>query len=141
MEKLNQAIVKTLNNLKQTIPIIVPLVLLIGLVTSVLTKEFYASVFSGNYFIDSLIGGVIGSISAGNPITSYILGGEFLNNGISLIAVTSFLLAWVTVGLIQFPAESMLLGKKFALVRNIVSFVFAIIISILTVITMNGLGL
>ena len=74
----------------------------------------------------------IGSISAGNPITSYIFGGELLDQGINLLAVTAFLVAWVTVGLVQLPAESFLLGKRFAILRNAISFIFSIFVAIIT---------
>ena len=86
-----------------------------------------------------MIGALLGSVSAGNPITSYILAGEFLKQGVSLLAVTAFILAWVTVGLIQLPAESLMLGKKFAVARNTVSFVTAIAVAILTVVTLSFL--
>ena len=92
-------------------------------------------------FVDSLIGAGIGSILAGNPVTSYIIGGELLTQGVSLAAVTAFLVAWVTVGLVQLPAESILLGKRFAITRNITSFVFAIIAAYTTTAIINLVGL
>ena len=82
---------------------------------------------------DGLIGSVFGSISAGNPITSYIIGAELLKEGVGLFAVTAFLVAWVTVGIIQLPAEAAILGKKFALTRNLISFILAILVSLATV--------
>lgn len=48
--------------------------------------------------------------------------GELLEQGAGLVAVTAFLVAWVTVGLIQLSVESILLGKKFAVSRNIFQF-------------------
>jgi hypothetical protein len=39
----------------------------------------------------------------------------------------------VTVGFVQLPAESMILGKRFALLRNLFSFVLAIIVAVITV--------
>ena len=77
---------------------------------------------------------------AGNPVTSYVLGGEFLTQGVGLVAVTAFIVAWVTVGLVQLPAEALLLGKKFAVTRNIVSFFFAIIVALITAGIMYLLG-
>ncbi len=38
---------------------------------------------------------------------------------------------------VQLPAESLMLGKRFALVRNGISFVMAILIALLTVITLK----
>jgi len=49
-----------------------------------------------------------------------------------LAATTAFILAWVTVGIVQLPAESMILGKRFAILRNILSFISAILIGLLT---------
>jgi uncharacterized membrane protein YraQ (UPF0718 family) len=60
-----------------------------------------------------------------------------LKENVSLIAITSFLVAWVTVGIIQFPAEVTLLGRRFACVRNILSYILAILISIATVSTLR----
>ena len=94
-------------------------------------------VFTGEPFRDTLIGSILGSILTGNPITSYIIGGELLKDGVSLSAVTAFIVAWVTVGMTQLPAEVLFLGKKFALTRNLLSFIFAIIVSIATVLTLE----
>jgi hypothetical protein len=96
-------------------------------------QSFYLQIFQNNILIDPVIGSVIGSVSAGNPVISYILGGELLKQGISLIAITAFIVAWVTVGFVQLPAESMILGRKFALIRNLISFIFAIVVSLITV--------
>ena len=112
-------------------------VLLISLISVLISKSFYMAVFSKNVFLDSVVGSLVGSISAGNPITSYIFGGEMLIQGVGLIAVTAFLVAWVTVGIIQLPAESAILGKRFALLRNITAFVLAIVVAILTVLILG----
>ena len=56
-----------------------------------------------------------------------------LQQGVSLAAVTAFLVAWVTVGMIQLPAESMILGKKFAILRNVSAFFLSLIVAFITV--------
>ena len=134
---MKTAFVKTLNSFKQTFPVIIGVLLLLSIAIAVIPKAFYSAVFSGNKFLDPLLGAILGSISAGNPITSYVLGGELLNQGVSLIAVVAFLLTWITVGVIQLPAESLMLGKKFAIARNVVSFLTAIVIAVLTVVTLS----
>lgn len=135
--RAKQAVVKTLNNFKLFLPILFGMLLLISLLIKAVPKNFYTQFFGGNIMADSIIGAIIGSIATGNPITSYIIGGELLDRGISLIAVTAFIVTWVTVGIVQLPAEIMMLGKRFAVSRNIVSFILAIIISFLTVITLK----
>lgn len=137
MNSAKQAFVKTLNNFKQVLPVILGILMLVSLSFVLIPKSFYTKIFTGSKIIDPLIGALVGSAAAGNPLTSYIIGGEFLNQGVSLIAVVAFILAWVSVGLVQFPAESLMLGKRFALIRNIVSFITAIIVAVLTVVTLS----
>lgn len=129
---LKQSTFKAAKALYRALPLILGTILLASL-SSLIPKSFYTKIFSENIIADSFIGSLIGSISAGNPISSYILGGELLKQGVSLIAVTSFIVAWVTVGIIQLPAESFMLGKKFAITRNVLSFIFSIIVAIITV--------
>ncbi len=117
------------------LPIFVGVVLLIGLFKAFISKDLLSSIFSGNALLDTLYGTGLGSILAGNPLNSYVIGGEMLEQGVSLFAVTAFITAWVTIGLVQLPAEMAALGKKFALIRNALSMVLCIAISILTVLT------
>jgi uncharacterized membrane protein YraQ (UPF0718 family) len=109
------------------------IILLMGLFQTFISSKMIAGVFSGEMVRDTFIGTLIGSISAGNPITSYIIGGELLNKGVSLFAVAAFIVAWVTVGIIQYPAEADILGKRFATLRNVLSFMLAILVAIATV--------
>ena len=134
---LKNAIGVAANALKRSLPIIFGTILLVSLVVNLIPKSFYVQVFRGNVFIDSFVGALAGSISTGIPVISYIIGGELLAQGISLLAVTAFLVTWVTVGVIQFPAEAFLLGKRFAITRNVISFIFAIIVAILTVLILG----
>ncbi len=79
----------------------------------------------------------MGSLFAGNPINSYIIGGELLKQGVGLVAVTAFLVSWITVGFVSLPGEIMFLGKKFAILRNVLAFLFSIIIAVVVVYLVN----
>ncbi len=134
---IKQSILKALKSLWRSVPMLLGTIFLLGVFSTLVPKSFYIKFFTGNFFLDPIIGSLIGSISAGNPITSYIFGGEFLKQGINLLVVTAFLVSWVTVGLIQLPAESAILGKKFALIRNLSSFILAIIVAIITILILK----
>ncbi len=131
------AFLKAAKSLLKSLPLILSTVMAVALLTVVIPDSFYRRLFNGHVLWDSLIGDLIGSLSAGNPVTSYILGGEFLKQGVSLAAVTAFIVAWVTVGLIQLPAESAILGKRFALFRNLTAFILAALAGGLTVIILS----
>jgi len=123
-----------------SIPILLGVLLLIGLINTLVPKAFFSRVFTGNRVLDPLIGAVFGSVAAGSPLTSYVIGGELLNNGISLAAVLAFIVSWVTVGAVQLPAESMMLGKSFALLRNGICLIMSVAIAVLTVLISGILG-
>ena len=135
--KLRKAASGLANNLKMSLPVLVGVLLLFGLVNTSNLKGFFSRIFTGSKLIDPFIGALFGSVAAGSPLTSYVIGGELLDNGISLLAVLAFILSWVTVGTIQLPAESLMLGKRFALVRNGVSFLMAVLVALLTVRTLE----
>ena len=136
---LRLSLFRTLKIFQTALPMLSGVLLLISLMPVVFQNGF-AGWFTGDWLKDSFIGALAGSISFGIPITSYIAGGELLRKGVSLLAVTAFIMAWTTVGLVMLPLEATFLGKKFAVIRNAVNFVFAILVAVLTVVTLRVIG-
>jgi len=120
------------------LPILLGVVFLMGLFTAFVPQRLLSSIFSGHMVTDTLLGACIGSIVAGNPINSYVIGGELLRSGVSLFAVTAFIVAWVSVGLVQLPAEMAALGKRFAFTRTLLSFLAAITTAIAATVVFNA---
>ena len=118
-------------------PMILSIVGLMGLFQALVSKEMLASLFTGSPVVDTLIGTVAGGIAVGQPIVSYILSGELLDQGISIYAVTAFVLAWVTLGVVQLPLEADVLGLRFTIYRNLLAFAATILVSIATVWTLG----
>ena len=111
--------------------------LLLGVIGLVGMFQVLASLFRGNSLVDTLLGTLTGGVSAGNPMVSYILGGELLEQGISLYAVSAFILSWVTLGVIQLPAEVEIFGGRFTLYRNIIAFIFVMLTAVLTTVSLQ----
>ena len=121
-------------------PILLAVIGLVGLFKAYITPEMIQSLFTGETLPDTLIGTIIGAISVGQIFVSYIIGGELAANGISFYAVTAFILSFVTLGLIQLPLEYSLFGIRFTVIRNLLSFLFAMFIAFLTVFTLEFWG-
>jgi hypothetical protein len=138
-EKLRPAARGLANNVKMSAPILVGVLLLVALVNTAVPPNAFSRVFTGIGVVDALIGAAVGGVAAGNPLTSYVIGGELLDTGVSLFAVIAFVVSWVTIGVVQLPAERLMLGRRFAVVRNMVSFVLAVIIAGATVLTVGVL--
>ena len=139
-KSLKKVFIKSTKSLLNALPMMFGIILLIGLMKSFISFESLAAIFTENKFIDTALGALLGSVLAGNSINSYIIGNEMLTSGISLFAVTAFLVSWVTVGFLQLPAEKEILGAKFTLVRNFLSVFLSIAISLLTVWTLGVLN-
>lgn len=129
---MKKAFYQTLNLFKTLLPMLVGILLLVSLLHQFF-QNHYRAWFTGNYLLDPLIGAAAGAISFGIPITSYIAGGDLLRSGVSLLAVTAFIMTWSTVGLIMIPLEASVLGKRFAITRNLLNFLFALLVSMTTV--------
>jgi uncharacterized membrane protein YraQ (UPF0718 family) len=127
-----QAFRKAGKSLLTAIPMIVGILVLISLFDTFVPVSSYKILFRGT-ILDPIVGALLGSVVAGNPVTSYLISGALLKQGISLLTVTAFLTAWVTVGVIQLPAEIQFFGKKFALLRNASAFVLSLVVAGLTV--------
>jgi len=138
--KLKKSARKTLQTFINILPIVFGMLLLTSLVVKVFPTQLSSGLFGHNSFLDALFGATLGGVAAGHPLVSYVLGGELLASGVSLFAVTALIVSWVTVGMVQLPAEALMLGKRFAIYRNLMCYLFAIAIAFLTVYSLQLIG-
>lgn len=131
---------KTAQTFLNTLPVVLGVLLLVGLVASLAASHLPADALQAEGFLGALLGACVGSIAAGHPITSYVLGGELMAGGAALVSVTALIVSWVTVGLVQLPVEAQALSRRFAVWRNGICFVSALVIAYLTVFTVRILG-
>jgi len=110
-------------------PMILGILGLASLLMVYLKPENIEKVFSGNVYLDTIYGTLLGSLMLGNAIISYILGGELLNTGISMYAITAFLLSWTSIGYVQIPLEISFFGRKFVILRTLLAIIFTLILS------------
>ncbi|WP_456433866.1 permease [Nitratifractor sp.] len=121
-------------------PMILGVIALVGIVRVLLTPAAIGRLFDGNWLHDTLVGTLAGMVAVGQAIVSYLLGGELLDAGVSLYAVSAFVLAWVSLGVVQLPLEVEVLGGRFTLLRNALAFVFTILIAVATVWSVRWVG-
>jgi hypothetical protein len=128
---------KTLRGFFALLPIVLGMLLVTSLAMSLFSGQITGGLFGHGVLLDTVVGALIGSVALGNPSASYILGGELLAAGVELGAVTALIVSWVTVGVLHLPAESLLLGRRFAALRNIIAFAAAIAIACLVPLTLR----
>lgn len=138
--RAKEAFTKALRSLLTLMPMLLAVIGLVGLFQTFVTPQMLRTLFGVSPLIDTLLGTVIGGISIGQPVISYIIGGELLQEGVSLFAVSAFILAWVTLGILQLPLEASLFGRRFTVIRNLLSFLFAMLIGFATALTLQGVS-
>ena len=131
---------RALRSLANALPIVVGMLLLTSLATTLLPPGSLQRLFGAGDARDVAVATLVGSLAAAHPLAGYVLGGELLERGVSLVAVTALLVSWVTVGVAQLPAEALLLGRRFAILRNAWCMVFAVAVAYLTVTTLRLLA-
>ena len=134
---IKEAFNKSLKGFLSMFPMLLAILLLLGIFDVYITKDILLSFFISNNFIDTITGTLLGGVLTGNPMISYILGGELTDAGVSLYAVTAFILSWVTIGLVQLPAEVEIFGLRFTFYRTLFTFITTILVSLCTVSTVN----
>jgi uncharacterized membrane protein YraQ (UPF0718 family) len=136
-KKLRDANQKTAKGILGMLPIILGVILLVSIINIIIPQSIYTTFFTGNTWLDAIKGASLGSLFTGNPVTGYILGNGFIKAGVGVVAVTAFIVSWVTVGIIQLPVEILALGKKFAIYRNLSAFIMSILVAIITTLILH----
>ena len=126
MQNIKKTFFQTLNWFKELIPMLFWIIVIVAMLKQAWVFENLAKYINNN-FIWVILADVFGSISVGNTINSYIIADSFWSISDYILVITAFLISWVTVGIIQIPADSYFFGKRFTITRNIISFVFAIL--------------
>jgi len=135
-----RALRRSIRQFGRMLPVLLGVMLLAGLLKTFISRQALESIFTGHPLIDTLWGAVSGSILGGNAVNSYVIGAALRDAGVSLFAVTAMIATWVTVGLIQLPAEAAALGTRFAVLRNLMAFVVSVGVAMLTVLLARWLS-
>lgn len=136
--RFQDALKKSVRQFYGLVPVLIGVVLLVGLFRGFVSREMLVAIFSGKPIQDVFLGAGVGSVLAGNPVNSYVIGETLLNMGVGLYGTTALMLCWVNVGIVQLPAEISALGMRFALCRTLAAFCMAMGVAMLTGILMGG---
>jgi len=117
--------------MKNMVGQIIGILFLIGLILTFIPPEVIKNVLGeSNPIISTVFSALIGSITLIPAFVAFPLVGSLVDAGASIVPAVAFLTTLTMVGVVTFPLEKQEFGVKFATVRNIFSFVFAIIIAL-----------
>lgn len=111
---------------------ILGILFLIGLILTFLPPEMikeYAG--SSSSLLTTVLFALVGCVTLIPAFVAFPLAGSLVDAGASIVPIVAFLTTLTMVGLVTFPLEKKEFGTKFTLIRNSLSFIFAILIAII----------
>lgn len=131
---------KTISGLKiagkKAISIIIPLVVVLLIVSFVLFfipgNVISRHLSNENKYISLIIASLFGSITLMPGFIAFPLSGILRQNGVPYMVISGFTSTLMMVGFLTFPIERKYFGRKVAVLRNIICFFIAVIVSLVT---------
>lgn len=119
--------------MKNMIGQIIAILFLIGLILTFIPPEMIKDTMGGssNLSTATVAAAFIGSITLIPAFVAFPLVGSIVDMGAAIMPAAAFLTTLTMVGLVTFPLEKQTFGIHFALSRNILSFIFALIIAVM----------
>lgn len=104
----------------------------IGLILAILPPEQIADIIGKqNVLVATIAAAAFGTITLIPAFIAFPLIGTLVGAGVGIMPSVAFLTTLTMVGVVTFPLEKKEFGSKFAVTRNGLSFVFAIIIALI----------
>ncbi len=117
--------------MKNMVGEIIGILFLIGLLLTFIPPESIKRYLGeSNTLVATLAAALVGSITLVPAFVAFPLVGSLIKVGASIIPAVAFLTTLTMVGIVTFPLEKKEFGIKFTIVRNCLSFVFAIAIAL-----------
>lgn len=129
--KTKTALKKSWKSLENILPQFLSVLLLIGMMLSVLNKDTISMLLGeGSGFLGVAIAAVIGSITLIPGFVAFPLASSLLDAGAGYTQIAMFVASLMMVGIVTLPVESSFFGKKLAVKRNVLAFIFCIFVSL-----------
>ena len=134
---LKKAFLGSVKSFITILPVMFATIGIIAIFQVYITNDMISSFFGYSKITDIFTGTFTGALATGHGSISFIIAEGLKEQGVSIYALSTFTLAWVTLGFIQLPAEASVFGIRFTFYRNLFAVISTILISYLTIITIG----
>jgi len=124
--KTKKAVMKGLKSIEGILPQLIVVLIAIAVILSLFDAETISRYLgSGSGVPGVLTAGLVGAITLIPGFVAFPAAGELLRNGAGVLQVATFVSSLMMVGVVTLPMEIKYFGKRAALTRNAVAFVFS----------------
>ncbi|MGF7012480.1 uncharacterized membrane protein YraQ (UPF0718 family) [Lachnospiraceae bacterium PF1-22] len=129
--KTKKALKMALGMGKGMVVSILSIIFAIGLILTILPPMEIANFVSKqNVVLATVVAALFGTITLVPAFIAFPLVGTLVGAGVGIVPAVSFLTTLTMVGVVTIPLEKKTFGTKFTVVRNGLSFIFAIVIAL-----------
>lgn len=129
-EKTFQALKKAWKSFENILPQFLSILLIIGFVLSVLNANQISKLIGQESgWIGVFIASIIGSITLIPGFIAFPLASALLDNGAGYMQIGAFISTLMMVGIVTIPLEIKFFGKKAAILRNSLAFIFSLFVA------------
>ena len=130
--KTKKAIILGLKSFENILPQFLCIIISVGILLSFFTTDTISKILGNSSGLWGIIlADIIGAIAMMPTFVAFSLGNTLLLNGAGYSQVGTLVSSLVLIGLMTFPLESKYIGKRAALLRNLIAFLFSIIVGII----------
>jgi len=130
-KKTKMALKKAWKSFENILPQFLSILIIIGIMLAVLSPETISRLIGQQSgWVGMVIASVIGSITLIPGFVAFPLASALLKSGAGFMQIAVFISTLMMVGIVTMPVEIKYLGKKAAILRNTLAFIFSYIVAI-----------
>ncbi|MFW6035929.1 MAG: hypothetical protein ACOCRZ_06715 [Halothermotrichaceae bacterium] len=129
-KKTKKALKVAYKKVTRILPAFIKMLILVSIILYFIPDRLIVSYLGKSSDYGMLAGLTFGSITMMPGFIAFPLGGILLEKGVSYMNIAAFTTTLMMVGILTYPVEKEYLGKKITILRNIISFVIAVIITL-----------
>ena len=129
--KTKKALITTGKIALNVLPVLFFIFILMGIIQIFVTKDLVVKLLgTGSGIWGILIGELVGAVALIEPAAVFPFSGSLIAKGATYGVIYAFASTAVLIGIATLPAEITFMGKKFTVVRNVLTFVLIFLIAL-----------
>lgn len=130
-DKTKTALKKALTSFENIMPQFFTVVIVIGIVLSVIDTDTISKIIGDNSgFVGVFLSSVVGSITLMPTFVAFSMSSALLQSGAGYPQVAALVSTLTMVGIMTFTLEAKYIGRRAALARNILAFLFSFVVAL-----------
>lgn len=137
-KKTKMALKKAWKAFENILPEFLAVIVLVGLLLSVINEDLISSIIGEKSgWLGVILAAVTGSITLIPGFVAFPMTALLLEGGAGYMQIGAFISALMMVGIVTLPVEIKYFGKKLAIARNTLAFLFSFIVALVIGVVMN----